>query len=84
MAYYAGALIVMGAMGLFMNHAWEQFGDRGLCAIALSYATVFLLAGNWLWRRPGAAHSRGSFGDHGGGDDAPSHLWASTHHGLVA
>lgn len=43
-AYYAGALIVMGAMGWLMNSAWERLGGWGLFGVASLYATLFLLA----------------------------------------
>ena len=33
-AYYLGSLIVIGAMGWFMNRAWELFGGPGIFAIA--------------------------------------------------
>jgi hypothetical protein len=42
--YYFGALIVIGAMGWFMNTTWEQFGGAGLFAIAVVYALAFIMA----------------------------------------
>src|SRR5436190_3917892 len=51
-AYYLGALIVIGAMGWFMNKAWEGLGGLGLFAVALSYAVCFVLVGRILWRKP--------------------------------
>lgn len=42
--YYLGALIVIGAMGWFMNTAWEQFGGGGLFSIAAVYALAFIMA----------------------------------------
>jgi hypothetical protein len=50
-AYYFGALIVIGAMGWFMTTAWEQLGGLGLSAIALAYAAAFVLTGRTLWDR---------------------------------
>ena len=50
-AYYFGALIVIGAMGWFMTRAWESVGGFGLFAIALAYATAFVLTGRTLWDR---------------------------------
>ena len=44
-AYYFGALIVIGAMGWFRTRAWESVGGFGLFAIALAYATAFVLTG---------------------------------------
>ncbi|MGJ5090892.1 hypothetical protein ACQR18_02365 [Bradyrhizobium oligotrophicum] len=49
--WYAGALIVIGAMGLFSTVAFSQLGGRALTACALAYAAAFGLAGNHLWRR---------------------------------
>lgn len=48
-AYYGGALIVIGAMGWFMGRAWEAFGGAGIFAIATTYAVAFSIAGRWLW-----------------------------------
>ncbi|MDR7867614.1 MAG: DUF2157 domain-containing protein [Sporomusaceae bacterium] len=42
--YYLGALIVIGAMGWFMNSAWEIFGGAGLFSIAAAYAAAFIIA----------------------------------------
>src|SRR5882672_4543506 len=52
-AYYFGALIVIGAMGWFMTKAWEQFGGFELFLIAVAYAAAFVLAGRTLWDRHG-------------------------------
>jgi hypothetical protein len=49
--WYAGALIVIGAMGLFTSLAFAKLGGSALAAIALVYALLFTLAGNRLWRR---------------------------------
>lgn len=49
--WYAGALIVLGAMGLFSTTAFGLWGDRALLATALAYAAAFLLAGAHLWRK---------------------------------
>ena len=51
-AYYFGALIVIGAMGWFMNKAWEGLGGLGIAIVALCYACVFLLVGRTLWDKP--------------------------------
>lgn len=50
-AYYSGALIVIGAMGWFMTEAWERFGGGGILAVSVAYALGFVLAGRTLWRR---------------------------------
>jgi len=48
-AYYFGALIVIGAMGWFMSQAWERFGGGGILAISSAYAFCFWMAGRTLW-----------------------------------
>jgi len=49
--WYAGALIVIGGMGLFSTLAFSQMGGRALTACAIAYAAAFGIAGNHLWRR---------------------------------
>ena len=49
--WYAGALIVIGAMGLFSTVAFSQMGGRALAACAIGYAAVFTVAGQHLWHR---------------------------------
>ena len=51
--WYAGALIVIGAMGLFSTLAFEQMGGRALAATALVYAALFMAAGHYLWHGKG-------------------------------
>jgi hypothetical protein len=51
-AYYLGALIVIGGMGWLMNRGWEQFGGWWLFAIATLYAALFVLASRSLDRMP--------------------------------
>jgi hypothetical protein len=50
--YYAGALIIIGAMGLFANAAFDNLGGRALTAIAIVYAVGFLWLGSALWSKP--------------------------------
>lgn len=50
--WYAGALIVMGAMGLFTTLAFEMMGGAALTVTGIAYAVAFLLAGRALWRKP--------------------------------
>ena len=50
-AYYLGALIVIGAMGWFMNTAWEKFGGVGIFIIASCCAICFVLTGRTLWKQ---------------------------------
>lgn len=47
--YYLGALIVISAMGWFMNLGWERFGGSGIFAISSVYAIIFILVGRILW-----------------------------------
>ncbi|ACI94286.1 putative membrane protein [Afipia carboxidovorans OM5] len=47
--WYAGALIVISAMGLFSTLAFAQMGGKALTATALIYAAVFAYAGHYLW-----------------------------------
>jgi hypothetical protein len=49
--WYAGTLIVMGAMTLFSTLAFEALGGPALTVTALVYAALFLLAGHHLWHR---------------------------------
>lgn len=51
-AYYFGALLVIGAMGWFMGRSWDTLNGGGLLSIALIYAAVFTLAGRTLWKNP--------------------------------
>jgi hypothetical protein len=50
--YYAGALLVMSAMGLFSNAAFNALGGYALTATALIYAAGFGALGAYLWRKP--------------------------------
>ncbi len=47
--WYAGALIVIGAMGLFSTLAFSQMGGRALTVTAIIYAVAFTIAGHHLW-----------------------------------
>jgi len=47
--WYAGALIVIAAMGLFTTLAFSQMGGQALTATALVYAALFAWAGHYLW-----------------------------------
>jgi hypothetical protein len=51
--WYLGALIVMGAMGLFSTLAFGTLGARALLVIALVYAAGLWFAGDHLWRTKG-------------------------------
>src|ERR1051325_5294170 len=52
-AYYLGALVVMSALGWFMNEAWARYGGWVLTLIAVAYAAAFSVAGESLWHQPG-------------------------------
>jgi hypothetical protein len=49
--YYAGALIVMAAMGLFSTTAFNALGGWALATIAAVYALGFVALGRVLWRK---------------------------------
>jgi len=51
--WYAGALIVMTAMGLFSTLAFSQMGGGALAVTALVYAAGFAAAGHYLWHAKG-------------------------------
>ena len=51
--WYAGALIVMTAMGLFSTLAFSQMGGEALAVTALVYAAGFAAAGHYLWHAKG-------------------------------
>jgi hypothetical protein len=49
--WYAGALIVLGAMGMFSTTAFGLWGDKALLVTAIVYAVLFTLAGAYLWKK---------------------------------
>ena len=51
-AYYFGALLVIGAMGWLMTLGWESFGGKGIFLIATLYAFFFTMAGLRLLAQP--------------------------------
>lgn len=51
-AYYLGAVMVIGAMTWFMSRAIEELGGLGIFCVASVYAVVFIVLGALLWRRP--------------------------------
>lgn len=52
-AYYLGALIVIGAMGWYVTAAWDSLAGWQLTLVAAFYAVCFLIAGSRVWQRPG-------------------------------
>jgi len=49
--YYAGALIIIGAMGFFTTVAFAGLGGWALAAIAVVYAIGLTALGDRLWRK---------------------------------
>jgi hypothetical protein len=49
--YFFGALLVIGAMGWFITDGWDRFAGWQLAAIALIYASLFVVAGSGVWRK---------------------------------
>ncbi len=49
--WYAGAIIVIGAMSLFTTLAFDRMGGQALVLTALIYAIVFIIVGHYLWHR---------------------------------
>lgn len=49
--WYAGALIVIGAMGIFSTVAFSKMGGSALTACAIVYAVAFTVVGHHLWYR---------------------------------
>jgi hypothetical protein len=47
--WYAGALVVMSAMGLFSTLAFSQMGGAALTATAVIYAALAWAGGHYLW-----------------------------------
>ncbi|MDH0730319.1 DUF2157 domain-containing protein [Pseudomonas sichuanensis] len=50
-AFYFGALLIMGAMGWLLTEAWMRIGDTALLAIALLYIATLTLFALSLQRR---------------------------------
>ncbi|HKO15196.1 MAG TPA: hypothetical protein VJU87_03100 [Gemmatimonadaceae bacterium] len=50
-AYYAGAIAVLFALGWFLAERWKVLGPGGVLAVAASYAALFLVSGRALARR---------------------------------
>lgn len=50
--YYGGALLIIGAMGLFATTAFASLGGWALTTIAILYGAGFLAIGARLWAKP--------------------------------
>src|SRR5689334_16703237 len=48
--WYAGTLLIMGALGWFANLGLEAWGGPGTLGIALAYGALFAGIGRVLWR----------------------------------
>lgn len=51
--FYAGALIVMAAMTLYVGQHWDGLSGLAIAVIGFLYGAVFLIAGDLLTRRAG-------------------------------
>ncbi|ACK50658.1 conserved hypothetical protein [Methylocella silvestris BL2] len=49
--WYAGALVIIAAMAVFINQAFNALGGPGLALVAVCYAAFFVFLGDHLWRR---------------------------------
>jgi hypothetical protein len=47
--WYGGALIIIGAMGLFTTDAFNKMGGMALVVCGVIYAVALLFAGNYFW-----------------------------------
>jgi hypothetical protein len=50
-AYYAGAVIVLSAMGWFLTEAWDALDGIAVAIIAAAYGFAFWRAGDSLWAK---------------------------------
>jgi hypothetical protein len=50
-AYYFGALLIIGAMGWLLTEAWMRVGDLALLLISGAYLLLFSLCARSLWQR---------------------------------
>src|SRR4029453_2150127 len=50
-AYYAGAVVVLAAMGWLITEAWDALNGFGVAFIAMAYAAAFWMAGENLWQK---------------------------------
>ncbi len=51
--WYAGALLIMGAMGLFTTDAFNRMGGWALTITGAVYATILTATGHFLWHGKG-------------------------------
>src|SRR5205814_194018 len=48
-AYFFGALVVIGAMGWLMTLGFQRMGPWAVCATAVAYGAAFRVAGDRVW-----------------------------------
>lgn len=53
--FYAGALLVIAAMTLYVGQSWDAFSGLAIALVGFVYGAVFLIAGDLLTRRTGMA-----------------------------
>lgn len=49
-AYYFGAMLIIGAMGWLLTEAWMSLGEGALLLISAAYMLVFTLCGRSMWQ----------------------------------
>ncbi len=52
LAYYAGSVIVILAMGWLLARNWDSFGAGGILLVSAIYAICFWLTGLHMWKKP--------------------------------
>ncbi|ARU89462.1 DUF2157 domain-containing protein [Pseudomonas sp. M30-35] len=50
-AYYFGAMLIIGAMGWLLTEAWMNIGEGALLIISAAYMLLFTLCGRSMWQR---------------------------------
>ncbi|WP_339486202.1 DUF2157 domain-containing protein [Pseudomonas sp. EL_65y_Pfl2_R95] len=50
-AYYFGAMLIIGAMGWLLTEAWMNLGESALLMISTAYMLLFTLCGRSMWQR---------------------------------
>lgn len=50
--YYAGAVVVILAMGWFLANNWDKIGPQGIFAVSAIYSLLFYVSGRFLWKNP--------------------------------
>lgn len=53
MLWYLGALLIIGAMGVFSTLAFSALGGPALIMTAVIYGAIFWFVGDYLWRAKG-------------------------------